>query len=51
MRVPMAAPQMPLPFSTAQDAAAAGDADLAPFHPLVQRWFRTRLGAPSAPQR
>ena len=47
----MAAPQMPLPFSTAQDAAAAGDADLAPFHPLVQRWFRTRLGAPSAPQR
>ena len=24
---------------------------LAPFHPLVRRWFTERLGAPSAPQR
>ena len=24
---------------------------LATFHPLVRRWFRERLGAPSAPQR
>jgi len=27
------------------------DAALADFHPLLQRWFATRLGRPSEPQR
>ncbi len=47
MRVPMGAPQMPLPFQASSREAAAG---LEHFHPLVQRWFSTRLGVPSPPQ-
>ncbi len=43
----MPAPQMPLPFSPGTDGGADG---LSPFHPLVQRWFSSRLGSPSAPQ-
>jgi len=48
MRVPMGAPQMPLPFSPS--SLGGGDAGLEHFHPLVQRWFSTRLGVPSPPQ-
>jgi ATP-dependent helicase Lhr and Lhr-like helicase len=47
MRVPMRAPQMPLPFSPATQGGAPG---LEHFHPLVQRWFTSRLGVPSPPQ-
>src|SRR5215471_16051169 len=44
----MAAPQLPLLFAPGADA---GDPALAAFHPLVQRWFLSTLGAPSEPQR
>ncbi|MGO9065592.1 MAG: DEAD/DEAH box helicase [Myxococcaceae bacterium] len=43
----MGTPQLPLQFSRGPAAGAEG---LAPFHPLVQRWFAGRLGNPSAPQ-
>jgi ATP-dependent helicase Lhr and Lhr-like helicase len=58
MRAPVAAPQLPLLFSPASAAAARGlsgpaeeAGGLQYFHPLVQRWFSTRLGPPSPPQR
>jgi ATP-dependent Lhr-like helicase len=44
----MAVPQLPLDFPCAEDAV---DPALAPFHPLVQRWFQETLGPPSEPQR
>ena len=43
----MAVPQLPLRFATAAEEVHPA---LAPFHPLVQRWFRTTLGEPSEPQ-
>jgi len=43
----MGAPQMPLPFSPTAKGDVPG---LEHFHPLVQRWFGSRLGAPSPPQ-
>jgi ATP-dependent Lhr-like helicase len=43
----MAAPQLPLLFAPSADA---GNPPLAPFHPLIQRWFRSTLGTPSEPQ-
>ncbi len=43
----MAAPQLPFQFAS---AAKAFDPALGAFHPLVQRWFRSTLGAPSDPQ-
>ncbi|HZX43700.1 MAG TPA: DEAD/DEAH box helicase, partial [Myxococcaceae bacterium] len=43
----MVAPQLPLRFASAAEAAHPA---LAPFHPLVQRWFQSTLGEPSEPQ-
>jgi len=43
----MAAPQLPFQFASAADAVHPALAD---FHPLIQRWFRSTLGAPSEPQ-
>ena len=43
----MAAPQLPFQFASAADAVHPALSD---FHPLVQRWFRSSLGAPSEPQ-
>ncbi|MFZ5468298.1 MAG: DEAD/DEAH box helicase [Myxococcota bacterium] len=43
----MRSPQMPLDFS---DLVADAPPSLAAFHPLVVRWFLTRLGEPSEPQ-
>ncbi|XXF79076.1 DEAD/DEAH box helicase [Myxococcaceae bacterium GXIMD 01537] len=40
------APQITLDFHAAEAAHPA----LAPFHPVVQRWFAERLGEPSRPQ-
>ena len=31
--------------------SSAPDGALAPFHPIVRRWFTETLGEPSAPQR
>ena len=40
------APQLAIDFSHAASVHPA----LAPFHPVVQRWFTERLGEPSRPQ-
>lgn len=46
----MAVSQFQLTFASPAQHDPSVDPALAAFHPVVQRWFKTRLGDPSAPQ-